>query len=278
MIYLAYDGSQNGDWISRYAIGFAAHSPEKVLTLLHVQDGSIAPAALDGKLERIARECRDQGVELFPQVLPLEKNVFKVLLRHLPAGAENFVVCGTRLRSRRAAYLSGTVSEKLLRFNRFHVLALRVGQPGLLGRPREFLLPLAGHPRGFDSAWPFFRLFLPDVDQVYLLRGMAVSPFRLHHLSPEKLQRLRAQGVRYLATVSDEILRGRGSSQFHLDTRIVICDDWAGEILVHASRLRSQMVLLGASERALPRRLIYRDPLERLLRGTPCDMGVYRGI
>ena len=36
MIYLAYDGSLNGDWISRYGIRLATNSAEKKLTVIHI--------------------------------------------------------------------------------------------------------------------------------------------------------------------------------------------------------------------------------------------------
>jgi len=39
------------------------------------------------------------------------------------------------------------------------------------------------------------------------------------------------------------------------------------------------MILLGASERTLPARLLYyENALERMLKRTPCDMAIYRGL
>jgi len=276
MVFLAYDGSLNGDWVARYAIRFAAHDAERMLTLVHIQDESLDAAGLERKLEHLRRECLAQGVELFPQLLPLTRSVVHSLLPAVPSGGDNLLVCGTRVRSARKPFLAGTVTEQLLRHAPFPVLAVRVVQPGLLGVPRNLLLPLAGHPRGFAAAWPFFRRFLPDVETVHLLRGMVVSSFRLRQLSREQLHALRERGVRYLAAVTEEILHRRGDSAFRLDSRIVVCDDWPHEILVHASRLQTRILLLGASERSKLYRLLHRDTLEQVLRGTPCDVGIYR--
>jgi len=278
MLYLAYDGSLNGDWISRYAIRFASHIADRALTLIHVQDGTIPAELLERKIEHLERECREEGVELVPQILPPGRNVLSTMLDVIPAGTQSYVVCGTRARPGRKPFLAGTLSEKLLRLAHFHTLAIRVVHPGLLGAPRDLLLPLAGHPRGFVSAWAFFRLFLPEVESVHLLRGMVVSPLRLRHLSSAQMRALREHGARYLATVTDEISRGRGAADFHLDTRIVLCEDWVGEILVQVSRLKANLILIGASEQALLHRVLHRNPLERLLRGTPCDVGIYRGL
>jgi len=276
MVYLAYDGSLNGDWVARYAIRFAAQSPERSLNLLHVLDGKTSAGELERKLEHLARECRAQAVELFPQLLPLAQSVLQSLVQSMPADGASLLVCGTRVRSSRKPFLAGTVAEQLLRRGAFPVLALRVVQPGLLGVPHALLLPLAGHPRGFAAAWPFLQLFFPDLEAVHLLRGVVVGPLRLRHLSREQHQALRERGVRYLAAVTDEILHKRGAADFRLDSRIVVCDDWVKEILVHASTLKARLTLLGASERPLLHRIIHGNTLERVLRGTPCDVGIYR--
>jgi nucleotide-binding universal stress UspA family protein len=277
MLYLAYDGSLNGDWVARYAVRFAAHDG-RALTLLHVEDDSLDDKELAGKVERLERECRAQGVELYAQSLSRGKSVFFTLLDNIPAGNRSLVVCGTRVRSRNRAFLTGTISEKLLRCGRFDVLAIRVVQPGLLGSPREFLLPMAGHPRGFEAIWPFFRLFLPEVDKVCLLRAMQVNPLRLPHLSRQRQRALREAGNRYLDRVAEEIGRRRGKADFRLDSRVRICDDWVREVLLQASDLKVRMVLLGATERSIGHRLLHGDALERVLHGTPCDIGIYRSV
>ena len=279
MICLAYDGSLNGDWVARYAIRFAAASSDRILHLFHVLDGSLAPTPLDQKLEHLRRECLAQGVELFPQLLSPVDGVPATLLQAFPAREEVFVVCGTRVRGIGKPFLAGTVAERLLVLAPQPVLALRVVQPGLLGAPHDLLLPLAGHPRGFAQAWPAFRHFLPQLRRVHLLRGMIVSRYRLAHLETATLQALRQEGVRYLAGISDEVRQLRGGHDFFLDSRITVSDDWAAEILVHASRLKAQVLLLGASQRSrLARfsRFWQGDPVERVLRGTPCDVGIYR--
>ena len=278
MIYLAYDGSLNGDWVSRYGIRFAAHTAEKKLTLVHIRDGSVSPAQLLEKISNIEQECIAQGIELCRKILPLKKNVFQSLLNAIPHGGESFVLCGTRIRSKRQAFLSGTISEKLLASNKFNALAVRVVQPGLLANPRKFLIPLAGHPRGFKSAWPFFKLFLPEVEEVYLLRVMNVSSFQLLHFSSHRMQVLRKKGLKYLAAVIQDIKQGCGADIFRLDYRVVASNDWPGEILFHGCKLKARMILLGASERTRLGRAVYANSLEKVLCGTPCDMGIYMGI
>lgn len=276
MIYLAYDGSLNAAWVFRYALRLATHAPERALTLVHVADGSLAPGELAQKSATLRSECEVQGVTLFSRPCPFAQSVHRSLLLAIPAGREHLTLCGTRIRSPRKPLLAGTVTEQLLRTAPFPVLALRVVQPGLLGVPRDLLLPLAGHPQGFDAAWPFFRLFLPELDTAHLLRGMVVRPARLRALSSLQHQELREEGVRYLAEVASEIRRHSPAATFRLDSRIVVCADWVREILVHASRLHSRLILLGATQRPRLHHLLHGRPLERLLREAPCDVGIYR--
>ena len=167
MIYLAYDGSINSDWVARYAIRLATRCAEKKLVLLHIQDGEIPAARLKAKVDDIERECRDRQVDFFKESRLLKRGVFHSLSESLPSGDQHICVCGTRIRSRRRGFLSGTISAKLLQAHKLPVIALRVVQPGILGNARHLLMPLSGHPRRLRSALPFFRLFAPDIRVLY---------------------------------------------------------------------------------------------------------------
>jgi nucleotide-binding universal stress UspA family protein len=278
MIYLAYDGSLNGNWIFRYALRLASQTKEKKLYLIHVRDQNLPEDLLQKKFQDLEQDCRASGIDLILKLRAFEKSVFHSLLKAVPEGRNNCLICGARVRSKQRSYLSGTVSEQLLKQHKFNVMVVRVVQPGLLGNPHDFLIPLAGHPRGFKSGWPIFRLFLPHVSTVHLLRCMKVSTFGRRHLSLQKKRSLHDIGFKYLSMVRNEILDKKGTSEFFLDLRVVVNTDWVREVLVHASTLKVHMILLGASERALARKVMQGDPFERLLRDSPCDVGIYRGI
>jgi len=277
MIILAYDGSLNGDWVSRYAIRLAANT-QSALTVMHVRDGNLSDDQLQAKLKRLEQEIQAIGVKFSAEILPEERDVYFTLLKHIPSCPGNIVVCGTRVRSRQRRFLSGTIAEKLLRAGQFPVLALRVVQPGLLGIPRNLLLPLTGQIRCFEEVWPFFRMLLPGTDRLFLLRCMQVSAMRLTLLSPARREAMRRAGERYLSGIGEEIMQRCGGGTYHLDWKIAICDDWVSEILIQASRLKVHMLLLGATEHLLGHRLLHDNALERVLHGTPCDVGIYRSL
>jgi len=278
MIYLAYDGSINSDWVARYAIRLATRATEKKLLLLHVLGGEIPAARLKSKIEAIGQECRARQVDFLSESRQLKRDVFHSLSEMLPAEEQHICVCGTRVRSRRKGFLSGTVSAKLLQAHKLPVIAIRVVQPGILGNARHLLMPLSGHPRKLQSALPFFRLLSPDLQGVFLLRVMDVSTFTYRRLSAGQARALRTAGRKYLQDVAADIKQEFVEPSFSLDTRVVVSDDWAKEIIIHANKLKARLILVGASEKTLPARFIYGNPLEEILRQAPCDVGIYRGL
>lgn len=276
MVFLAYDGSLNGDWVARYAIQLAANTPSRGLTLLHVADGSLSPAELETKIAGLEQLCSARQVSLTGATLALHGRVETALLKVLPNAPDDLLVCGTRVRKKARGYLRGTVTERLLAACRGPVLALRVVQPGLLGRPRSLLLPFGGHPRGCRDLAPVLAPLLPGCETVHLLRAMTTGSGRLLHLTPAERQRLRQVGLHYLHHVHQEIELLAGERPPRIDEHLVICDDWVNEILVLASRLRAQLMVLGSSNQPRWRQLLRPSGLERLLGASPCDIGIYR--
>lgn len=275
MIYLAYDGSLSGDWVARYALRLALHNGGR-LTAVHVLDGTRREDEIDTACDRLRDEGLQLGVDVSTRILPVEKNVLHTLLRAIPAEDSSLVVCGTRMRPRQSTRLAGTLAEKLLHSpRRFATLALRVVHPGMLGAPRDVLLPFSGHPRGLTPLLPFFHLLAPDLERIEVLRGIPISALRLRHLTWEQRALLHDNGVRDLAAVK-QMLDPAGDLGIRIDGHVLVCDDWEHEIAVQANRLKTRLILVGFRPRPLARRLLSGAPLERLLHGAPCDVAVYR--
>jgi len=277
-IYLAYDGSINSDWVSRYAINMAGNCDTPQLSLLHIDDGVYAPEKIRAKITAIENDCLNRNIEFTSQLVPESVSVFKTLLDIIPPGAESYCICGARITSRGKGFLAGTISEKLLRARKFNVMAIRVVNPGLLGSPRNLLFPLAGHPQGFRAAMPFLMMLAPSVRRLHILRIMIINSFWFQYLSGPGKRNALAIGKEYLGRVLAEIRKELGEYPIHLDYEVVLSDDWVKDILVKAGKERCGMVLLGASDRLLPSRYFYGNKIEQILRQSPCDVGIYRKV
>lgn len=278
MLFFAYDGSIHSDWVSHYAARLATVHPDNSLHLLHVQERHVSEGQLDEKLARIRAECQHLGIELHLHMKRLSGSVLRTILTTVERGADSYLVCGMRGRERKRGLLSGTVSERLLRFGHCNVLALRVVQPGLLGCPRRLLLPVSGHPRGFRSGLPFLRLFGPDIAQIHILFVRRVPRWQFRMLSSSAVDQLRQPGQAFCGRVEQEISEQLGLGTSIVDATAVVSDDVPKEIVIAANKTKSRLIYLGASERNLTERFLYGNPIEQVLRDATCDVAIYRGI
>ena len=278
MLYLAYDATIHGDWVSHYAIRLAAHQADRALCAIHVADGRLSAAELEERLHLLDDRCRMAGVSLQSEVYPPDRDVLETLLAVVPPGPASFLICGTRLTPRRRGYIAGTVPERLMRARRHPVLAVRVVQPGLLGAPHRLLLPLAGAPVGLAPALPWLRLLAPDVAELQLLHVQEIGRRRFRHLTFEQGQVLRLRGTVFLQSVEQQVRRELALPEAHVDAHAVVSDDVPKEIVIQANRFRSHLILLGISARGLAERFFYGEPIEQVLSNAPCDVAVYQSL
>jgi nucleotide-binding universal stress UspA family protein len=277
MVYFAYDGAIHGDWVSHYAIRLAARHPSGDLHLIHVDEQRAAPQDIQERLSQIATRCQRHGVRLHAEVCPLAGDVFSTLRARIPAQSDTLVICGTRTRRGGRGLLTGTVSDRLLKSEGRQVLAVRVVQPGLLGLSHDLLLPVSGRAEGFRRGLPILKLFAADLRRIHILHVRRVPRWRFRVLTAESVERLTRRGVEYCRRVESEIGRDLGLESVFLDASTVVSDDVPKEIVIFANKIKAQMILLGASERTLPQRFVYGNPLEEILRDATCDVAIYRG-
>ncbi|MDH4283015.1 MAG: universal stress protein [Myxococcales bacterium] len=275
MLHFAYDGSIHGDWVARYATQMASRLPEPGLHVWHVEDPQVPRADLRSRLKRIEAECEALSLPLKLSVEARHKGVAATLLALVPADSKDYLVCGTRVRQRSRGFLSGTVSEQLLRDGRCQVLAVRVMQPGLLGRPRNFLVPVSGRPGGIRAGLPFLRLLMPGAEEVEVLLVHQLSRSRFRQVGHSEAARIIERDQEYVLGIEESLGRELGVPLGKLDQRVVLSDDVPKEIVIQASKARSQLIYMGASERTLRERSLYGSPIEQVLRSAPCDVAIY---
>ncbi|MGB8331625.1 MAG: universal stress protein [Polyangiales bacterium] len=275
MLHFAYDGSIHGDWVARYAIRMAMRAPEPRLRVLHVQDGQVPDSTLESGLARIEAECDALSLPVDLIVCPTSRNVATTLLELVPSSPEHYLVCGTRARQKGRGLLTGTVSQKLLHEGACQVLSLRVMQPGVLGGPRSFLVPVSGRPEGITVGLPFLRLLVHEASEleVLLVRQMRTQRFR--QIGHAEAARLVQRGQHYVLEIERALSAELGLPLGRLEATVVLSDDLPKEIVIHAAKARSQLIYMGASARSLRPRSLYGSPIEQVLRSAPCDVAIY---
>lgn len=275
MLHFAYDGSIHGDWVARYAMRMATRLPEPRLQVLYVHDGQRSESVLKKGLARIESECASLSVPCELAVHPARGGVAATLLGLVPQRRDHYLVCGTRARHRGRGFLAGTVSQQLLREGRCQVLSLRVIQPGLLGGPRSFLVPVSGRPEGIQVGLPFLRLLAPESAHLEVLLVRRMSRQRFRGISHEDAAHVIERGESYVRGIERSL-----SSELHiplgrLDAAVVLSDDLPKEIVIQANKAKSQIIYMGASAVSLRQRSVYGSPIEQVLRSASCDIAIY---
>lgn len=282
MIYLAYDGSINGDWVAWYAMNLARRTPERQLRVLYIDTGEIDLEEVRAKCAELERACADARVEMALDILessgPGVNAIFGDIVTNVPAREDTLLVCGARLKPGAVGYLSGTVSEKLLCDKNFKVMAVRVAQPGLLGAPRRFLVPVAGDLEGFLLGADILKRFGSDVARIDLLRVMMIKRQLFRRLLNGQAEQLREKGWTSLVGLEAELAELTGVDEWKIDANVAVSDDWAHEVIIAANRHKSQLILMEASRKNLSATFTYGNPIEVVLRDAPCDVAIYRGV
>jgi nucleotide-binding universal stress UspA family protein len=277
MVYFAYDGSIDGDWVSRYAIQMAAHSSPAALHLVHVQEpGNTAIPA--EKIRRIEYECKLRHVELTISEKPLQHDLFSTLISLLDP--QSLVICGMRRRDHRAnrlGHLKNSIARLLLEHQAFDVLAVRVLHPGLLGAPHRILLPLHASLPLPQGGLAFLRLLAHGLRRVHLMEFITTG--RIPYLpawSGWILQQRRAAEAR-LKTQETELAKALGIASACFDSSIRLTHAWPHEVILRAGRHKAQLIFMGLPKQGLLQRLNGNYPVEEVLRDAPCDVAIFGG-
>lgn len=280
-VYLAYDGSINGDWVARYAIRLAAgehaRGKPRALRVLHVETAEGGDAALAEKFANIRLIAGKAGVAAEFEICPMRDGVVGGLVAHLGQSPEALLVAGVRAQGGRRGFLAGTVSWQLLQDTNFDVAAYRVVQPGTLGVVRRLLMPMAGHKPGHRAAAKLLRLMAHDLDALRLLHVVELATQKLRRMGAADAGAARRRAIAFLHEIEQNLRHDPAIGNVGLETAVRISDDWAREAIIDAAQQNSDLIALEASRLSLERGFRYGDPFETLLRDAPCDVAIFRG-
>lgn len=273
MIYFAYDGSINGDWVSRYAIRLAAATATRQLCLLHIRgEEELQQTTVDAGIERIRRECNEEKVELEVVEHELQGSVAATLQQMLPATPpeDALLVLGTRVRPRQRRYLAGTVADAMLRQRHLDTLAVRVVHPGLLGVPHTLLFSLTGSAGERENNCRLLALLAPNLRRLHLLFLLPVRSLWQRLFGHRDGEALRRQGQVYVDACENELTSHLQLSPHAIDVRVRFSEHMAIDLVIHARKHKSQLICLAYDGSRQELQLI-----ERLLKEAPCDVAVF---
>jgi nucleotide-binding universal stress UspA family protein len=263
-ILTAVDESLNAHAAARYAMALAQACGATLCvagvltpTMTGTEEGAMAQSA--GSL---VSEAEARGVSA--HLLMQRGDVVKILDDLSRTHHIDVVMTASRRHDGEQRYFLHTVPQRLMAVLHCSLIIVRVVHLGLLAHPRQILVPVLGG--AFDHA-----------ERAYVVCRLAAH-FHAKLIVFHALERVRRRGqaVSYEAGTKQvgpflERLREAGPEP---QVRIVIGPLVGEAIMQEAARHRHDLIIMGASQRSLFSTWRRGNPVEDVMRRTPCDLFV----
>lgn len=261
----------NSEVAARYAIPVAKTCSAKISFVFVAEAGedSREIQRAESALGRLFAEARDEGLDA--EILVLSGHPLKTIVRLVRDRGVDLVFAATRRKDISRRFFTRTVSQGLLRELTSAVAMVHAVRLGKIFS-RSILVPLRGRMTQIEERAAF----------VAALAGGFGSEAVLFHF--EKPMARFFRGAVPLTTAGKEarivpeveIFRDH-LARFGVSHRKQAARGAAARsITIEAAHRRNDLIVMEAGEKPLAGRLLSGDPVETVLRETPCNLIVYR--
>lgn len=261
----------NSEIAARYAIHFAKACNASLVLLYVNQCGSCTEDfnRAEGALKRLFLAAEAAGVDV--ESLTESGDPLKKISGFVENEGIDIVFTATRREDIRRRYFARTLSKELLLKLPCAVALLRIVHAGKIA-PKRILVPLRGRiaqseeraffvaklAEGFGSALTIFHA--PDSVSNFFHGERHLPPGEREQRIPGDIEKYVEQLNRY--RITHDKRTGHGSVSH--------------SIAIEAMIRRNDLIVMGASERGLLKSILYGNPVEHILRETPCNLIVFR--
>lgn len=270
-ILAAVNEFTNSEAAARYAIALA-RSCGASLSLVYVASEKVDREAFgraEKALERLFVEAGGQDVDV--SSFTERGDPFEKIRDIVRKNRIDIVFAATRKEDVEKRFFLRTLGRKFMVSLPCAVSIVRVVRLGKIG-PRNILVPIRGHmsrieerayfvsklAEVFGSKVTLFHLIEPITR--YFHGEVSLSPSQREERVPKDMARF-AQCLHIYKIHHEEKTRYGKSAR---------------EITIEAAHRRNDLIVMGASERSILRSFISGNPVETVLRETPCDLIILR--
>ncbi len=265
-ILAAVDGSLNAHAAARYAIALAQACTANLFVagVITPQMTSKDEGAMAQSAGGLVAEAEASGVSAHLLIEPGE--VIKTLDLLVRAHHIDLVMTASRREDVEHRYFLRTVPQRLMAAVSASLVIVRVRHLGVLAHPRDILVPIIG------ASWN-------NAERTFLVSRLAAhfhARVIVFHSLEQSRRRGRAVpheiGARQVRAFV-ELLRDAGLAP---QVRIVSGPLVGEAIMQEAARHRHDLIVMGASQRSFFAQWRRGNPVEEVMRRTPCDLFVCR--
>jgi len=280
-ILVAVDGSFHAGIAARYAFAFAGTFNVKLFVT------AVITKEMDEHKEKAAAaavaKVLDEAVDILPDIPPnrppnrpidiegvlLKGDVISAIDRFVRNNKIDLVIASTRGPHRDRRFFVRSVTSGLMSKLPCSVIGIKVTHPGRSIRPKKVLVPVIGDgyqdKERADVAEALHGRFASGISLFHVIELSALS---IKRLDPQKKERLIASAEKRLASFMDELNR-RG---IDAGKKIVLGRNAREEIISEASHHKYDLIIVGTTTRNIVKRVVSGNPVEEILRDTPCDV------
>lgn len=261
----------NSEIASRYAIALAKACQAK-LSLIFVAEEKIAKDIFkhaESALERLFLEAKGIGTEV--EGIMEKGDPFKKIEEIVKKESIDIVFTATRREDVNRRFFVKTLARKFMIKLPCSVATVRVVRMGKI-HPKNILVPLRGHithleeracfiaklAQAFNTSITLFHLSSPITS--FFHGEVHLKPAQREKYIPKDIELFTEYLQKYKIKHEKKIEYGPVSRA----------------ITIEAAHTRNDLIIMGASERSLLKSVICGNPVEEVLRETPCNLIIFR--
>jgi nucleotide-binding universal stress UspA family protein len=261
----------NSEVAARYAVTFAKACNAKLSLLYVASEGADKDSfnRAEASLRRLFIEAESRGIEV--ESLTESGDPFEEISSKVRRDTIDIVFTSTRKEDINRRFFARTLSKELILKLPCSVALVRVVHIGKI-HPKRILVPLRGRMSKFEERGCFVARLAEGFGCAITLfhaPGKVTSFFHGEvHLPPfERDKRIPGDVEEFVECLNrygihHEKRTGHGSV--------------AQSIAIEAMIRRSDLIIMGASERGLLKSILYGNPVEYVMREAPCNLIVFR--
>jgi nucleotide-binding universal stress UspA family protein len=270
-ILAAINEFTNSEFAARYAIALAKSCGAKLSLVFVAEDGIDRDAFRNAEsaLGRLFTEAQNQGLEV--ESITEKGSPLRNILAIVKKAPIDIVFTATRREDVSKRFFQRTLARDFMLRLPCSVAMVRVVQMGK-SYPKQILVPLKGGmtrleeracfvarlAKVFDSSVTLFHLTSPMTS--FFHGEIHLPPVQREEQIPRDIEDFTECLHKY--KISHEKKTGYGSV--------------SRSITIEAAHRRNDLIVMGASERSLLRSIVSGNPVEQVLRETPCNLIILR--
>lgn len=268
-ILAAVDGSFHAIIAARYSFVLAKgfNATLFVATVIPKNMGKAGQKEAEQGIEKILQEGR--AMELDIEGIIMEGDVVAAIDDFAKNNNLDMVVASTRKPHKDKRFFLESITSRLMAKLPCSVIGIKITNPGRSIRPEKILMPVIGDgykdKERADIAEAFSKIFDSKITVFHVTE---LKDSHIKKLDRQEKERLSSSEEKRISSLSDA-LRKRG---INFSEKIAVGSSAREEIIYEASHNKYDLIIAGATTRNIIKRIVSGNPVEEILRDTPCDV------